>query len=53
MNSAIASTMAAKGMGTEMMSTMGEAMGVENMASLASGMEGAAGIKAIGEAIKI
>ena len=51
MNGAIAATMGAKGMGSEMMSTMGTSMGISGMPDLASGMEGVLGIIVLGETI--
>ena len=51
MTGAIAATMTAKGMGTEMAAAMGDSIGINGMGDLAIGLEGAAGMSAIGEAL--
>ena len=51
MTGAIGATMMAKGMGAEMMDSMGATMGMEGMSGMAEGMQGLEGMEALGEAM--
>ncbi len=53
MTGAIAATLGAKGMGSEMMASMEKSIGMEGMAGMAEGMEGMAGMEEMAKAMAL